>query len=266
MISKGKTEYAQSHSRVIASGISHSITEYKQAISGPVASLVFDQRGTKRLTALLSGVSDTGFQVGGLTRVLDARRRKPEAWRVGEAYAEAYLTAHRACFFPWPDGRDERKSGSSLPGADLVGFRYDETKSAQFAFGEVKTSHENRYPPGSMYGRTGLRRQLGALKNRESLRDDLMLYLGHRAGRSSWESEYRTAAKRYLANSTDVSLFGVLVRDVEPDERDLSGRFRRLCQRCPTSMAIELTAIYLPASSITAMPDDVMPKTKGGTT
>ena len=80
------------------------------------------------------------------------------------AIAEVYLTDHRSCQFPWPLGRDERKSSSSLPRADLVGFRTDESGNA-LAFGEVKTSSEANYPPRVMYGETGLRKQL------ENLRD-----------------------------------------------------------------------------------------------
>jgi hypothetical protein len=87
-----------------------------------------------------------------LSRVtwIPENQKVPEEWRVGEALAEAYLVAHRTCKFPWPDGRDARKAGSSLPGADLVGFQ-QHGGTDRFAFGEVKTSGEIRYPPGAMY-------------------------------------------------------------------------------------------------------------------
>ncbi len=92
-----------------------------------------------------------------------------ENWRVGEAIAEAYLTEHRNCQFPWPDGRDERKNGSSLPGADLVGIQHD-AKGDRFAFGEVKTSGQAKHPPGVMYGRTGLKQQLEDLFDKVEIR------------------------------------------------------------------------------------------------
>ncbi len=168
---------------------------------------------------------------------------------MGEAIAEAYLTDHRACSFPWPDGRDERKSGASLPGADLVGFGSDDSGDC-LAFGEVKTSSERRYPPRAMYGHMGLKQQLEDLRDNETFRDDLVKYLGHRAGSTSWQPRFERAAGRYLKNSSDVQLYGCLVRDVEPHQDDLRARVNDLGTRCPRGMRIELLALYLPQGKL----------------
>ena len=101
-----------------------------------------------------------------------------------------------------------------------------------------------------MYGRTGLKQQLGDLRDNTSIRDDLFLYLGHRAKGAAWMERFRRAGKRYLANKSDVRLFGFLVRDVSPHEDDVRVRVERLGQGCPDGTRIELLALYLPVSRL----------------
>ena len=160
-------------------GLRWSDGEMNAAMDGRVAAVLFDDGGKADIEDILAGLAETEFEQAGLRRVLRDPDRV-EDWRVGEVIAEAYLTDHRSCTFPWPDGRDERKSGSSLPGADLVGFGIDGDGDC-FAFGEVKTSREARYPPGTMRGRTGLKKQLEDLRDRNAIRADL----GERFGEES---------------------------------------------------------------------------------
>ena len=181
---------------------------------------------------------------------------------MGEAIAETYLTDHRSCSFPWPDGRDERKSGSSLPGADLVGFGIDDDGDC-LAFGEVKTSSEQSYPPGAMYGRTGLKQQLEDLRDEEAIRDDLVRYLGHRAGSAPWRARFERAASRYLQNTSDIQLYGCLVRDVEPHQDDLRVRVGRLAGACPEGTRIELLALYLPQESLDGIGEEMVSRRAG---
>jgi hypothetical protein len=196
---------------------------------------------------LLAGVAGTGFQREEIERVLK-RPSSIDDWRVGEAIAEAFLLDHRACLFPWPDGRDERKRGSCLPGADLVGFQLDGEEN-RFAFGEVKTSGDANYPPNAMYGRTGLKQQLEDLRDDATVRDDLVKYLGYRAPTAVWRARYEEASSRYLADNRDVRLFGLLIRDVPPNDADLRARVDSLSAGCASQTGIELLAIYLPAGS-----------------
>ena len=134
-------------------GVRWSNDELNAAMTDRVAAVLFDDEGKANIEEILAGLAETDFAQDGLRRVLEDPD-EVEDWRVGEAIAETFLTDHRSCYFPWPDGRDERKGGSSLPGADLVGFGTDDNGDC-LAFGEVKTSGESRYPPGAMYGRTG---------------------------------------------------------------------------------------------------------------
>jgi hypothetical protein len=263
MIPAGTVTYTLGTGPVTGTGYSWTEAELDLALSGPVAEVVFDDAGTPDLSAFLSGLADTEFAQDNVRQAL-SRTKEPEDWRVGEALAESYLTHHRGCSFPWPDARDERKAGSSLPGADLVGFQ-KAGADVRFAFGEVKTSSEAKYPPGAMHGRTGLKQQLEDLSDDRAIRDKLVIYLCYRAILGPpWLEEYKRAATRYFSNSADVRVFGVLVRDVAPHEDDCRVRVTKLATGCPTNMVIELFAIYLPAGAIASLSQKVLQFRVGG--
>lgn len=236
--------------------------ELDKAINEQVSALVFDDQGKADIAELLASVTETDFDRQRLAVAL-ADSNDIEDWRVGEAIAEAYLTEHRNCLFPWPDGRDERKSGSSLPGADLVGIQKDE-HGDRFAFGEVKTSAEAKHPPGAVYGRTGLKQQLEDLRDKVGIRHGLLKYLGHRAKAARWLERFRAASRRYLANTSDIQLFGVLVRDVGPHEDDIRARVEKLSDSCPAGTEIELLALYLPVGAIANLASKVLATRAGG--
>lgn len=247
-VAAGQPVYRLGGGQCSASGLTWSQVELDTAMSGPVESVLFDDAGRADIETILADLAETEFELERLKGVL-AIPDEIEDWRVGEAIAESYLTHQRSCFFPWPDGRDERKTGSSLPGADLVGFSIDENGDC-LAFGEVKTSSEDRYPPRSMYGRTGLKQQMEDLRDNESIRDSLLRYLGYRVNTASWRTRFEAASKRYLRDKSDIQLYGVLIRDVRPDSQDLSARSQSLCLDRPTETRIELLALYLPEGCI----------------
>ena len=150
---------------------------------GPVAAILFDDEGDRAIAGILGEPPDGGFASERVEELLK-ETADVEDWRVGEALGQAYLEDHRACFFPWPAGRDRRTASANLPGADLVGFGTHDGDC--LVFGEVKTSGESRYPPRVVSGGSGLQAQLTALRDREALRNDLVRYLGHRAGAAPW--------------------------------------------------------------------------------
>ncbi len=229
-------------------GLQWSDNELSTAMDDRVAEVLFDDEGKANIEDILASLAETDFTQERLRRILKDPRRI-EDWRVGEAIAEVYLTDHRSCSFPWPDGRDERKSGSSLPGADLVGFGTDNNGDC-LVFGEVKISSEQRYPPGVMYGRTGWKQQLEDLRDEEAIRDGLVKYLGHRAGAAPWRARFERAASRYLRNTSDIHLYGCLIRDVKPHQNDLRERVDSLADACPKGTCIEMLALYLPRKSL----------------
>lgn len=253
MLAIGSDCYSISNGQCCGNGISWTQNEFQEAIDGPVSSNLFDDEGIADIESLLSSVLETEFEQEELERILEDSDQI-ESWRVGEAIAEVYLTEHRSCLFPWPDSRDVRKDGSSLPGADLVGIGSDDVGS-RFSFGEVKTSREEKYPPGAMYGRTGLKKQLEDLRDNEAIRKRLMKYLGFRAVNSSWRHQYQVASKRFIANTSDVQLFGVLIRDVSPHQDDVRARVERMSDGCPNGTSVELLALYIPRGEIAGLVD-----------
>ena len=261
IVAAGERIYAIGNAPCSGIGLKWSSDELDAAIDGPVAAVLFDDAGKADIEEILAGLAGANFVQEGLRRIL-ADPVHMEDWRVGEAIAESYLTDHWSCCFPWPDGRDERKSGSSLPGADLIGFGIDDNGDC-FAFGEVKTSSESRYPPGTMYGRTGLKQQLEDLRDNEMIRDGLLKYLGHRAKEAPWRPRFEKAGTRYLQNKSDLQLYGFLVRDVEPCQDDLEARVDVLATDCPAGTQITLLALYLPDDRINGIGEAITSRRAG---
>ena len=115
-----------------------------------------------------------------------------------------------------------------------------------------------------MRGRTGLKKQLEDLRDRNAIRDDLVRYLGYRAGSASWLARFRRAAKRYVGNSSDVRLYGVLVHDVEPHQDDLRARVDDLGAGCPEGTRIEILALYLPRENLEGIGEEMVARRAGG--
>ena len=256
----GKEVYAHGRPPCRGTGVVWTREELDEAIKGPVASVLFDDEGK---TDFRETLGETEFETAGIEDVL-RDPDKVEDWRVGEAIADAYLTHHRSCLFPWPSGRDKRKSGSSLPGADLVGLGIDD-KGDCLAFGEVKTSGEKKYPPKVVYDETkGMNRQLANLRDTGSIRKDLFKYLGVRARHAEWRPRFRAAGSRFLKDSSDVQIYGVLVRDVKPDVRDIQKGVDELVDDCPEETCIEFLAVYIPCGEIANLGDKVVSRRSEG--
>ena len=150
---------------------------------------------------------------------------------------------------------------SSLPGADLVGFVEDEDGTC-FAFSEVKTSTELKYPPSAMQGGSGLRSQIRNLLDSTARRDDLVKYICHRAKAVPWKRQLEQAVTRYIQDDSDVRICGFLVRDVKPCPDDLRGTVTRLGSSPldRTCTIIEFIALYLPRDSIRGIGDAMLRK------
>jgi len=263
-VAVGKVEYMLGTSPITGCGVSWSGEELDVALAGPVAAIVFDHEGTADVAALLESLPSTDFESDELVKILDVDEQ-PNDWEVGEAIAESYLIQHRDAFFPWPHARDIRKPKSSLPGADMIGF-HGKDDDIRFAFGEVKTSQEQKYPPQVVrHGEHSLNKQLSDLRNKKHLRDKALKYLGFRATNTVWNKTYQSAVKNYLkTGGVCVAIFGVLVRDVTPNPDDLETTWKLLSENCHEKTLIELWAIYLPPRSIDSLGNKVMAVGKGG--
>ena len=242
-------------------GVQWTATDLDTAMADSVVGVLRDEAGAAIVGDILGPLAETEFSTDQIEKA--ANQSPSPSWRIGEAIAEAYLTDWRNCVFPWPMSRDERRSRVSLPGADLVGLTRGNT-GERFVFGEVKTSSQVRYPPGVMYGTSGLRQQLEELRNSVSLRDILVRYLALRSEHEPWRSRFLAAVERYLADRSDVLLYGVLIRDVPPNSLDLRGSVSSLANGCPSTMQVELLGIYLPKGRIDRLPQDVVTVSRGG--
>ena len=229
-------------------GLQWSYEEFDAAKKGRIAAILFDDVGKSELKQVLSGVIESSFEQEELKYLMEDLDHI-ENWQVGEAIAEAYLTDHRSCSFPWPIDRDKKKSGSSLPGADLVGFERS-GNSECFVFGEVKTSSEFINPPRVMLNRDGLKGQLELIRDDKNTRVVLFKYLAHRSKSSDWCGQFKRAARRYLQDSSDFRLYGFLVRDVNPHQNDLKKIVNILDSKSHKRTRIELLALYLPLKSL----------------
>lgn len=183
-------------------------------------------------------------------QALEDESAQIQNFRVGEAYAEVVLEQSFSCRFYWNELRDARNPKGNKTGADLVGF-IEVDGQVLFLFGEVKTSSEtaNR-PPQVMTGAKGIESQLRDLYNSRPKRQILISYLknkmrlfpeGH-----PFKVDFDSGLRAYYSNPEDYQLIGVLIRDVEHDERDLSLSYGRLSTRILEPIGLKLLALYLP--------------------
>ncbi len=226
----GKAIYQEIHNGMCIQGIAYSEDDLSQSAQ-IVADICFDTRGQEVFENYILSLSDTGFSP------INTIPPNIEDWKVGEGFAEAYLTTHFSCNFPWSNNRDLKNPNSSQSGADMVGFH-----QGQFAFGEVKTSTEQKYPPQvtSKKG-DGLSTQLKKLCHDHDRRWVLAHYLFHRVNSTT---EYQEACIAYLKDNKNFYVFGVLVRDVEPKMNDWNYLKKHLVVH--EQNRVSLVALYLP--------------------
>lgn len=252
----GTQVYQADHERTLARGVLFTQAELVSLLNGPVKSVVQDPEGKEGIRMLLASVATTGFEQAALEEMLADETAVP-SWLIGEAIAEVFVTGAHQCEFPWPSGRDLKNPNASPTGADLVGFQLTDDAECpyRFAFGEVKTSVEQKWPPQVAYGRAGLQQQLEDLRDSKEVKAALFRYLGFHASNTPWADKFRSAAKRYLqSNYEDAVLFGLLIRDVEPKANDLRKRAVNLSSNQPPATAILIYALYLPNQMIEKLP------------
>jgi hypothetical protein len=229
--------------------------ECRAHLQGLVKDNLLDREERADTLELLRALRDeTGFEASeGLLadiQALEVENVQIQNFRVGEAYAEVILEQEFSCRFYWNELRDARNPKGNKTGADLVGF-IEVDGQVLFLFGEVKTSSEtaNR-PPQVMTGADGIERQLSDLYNNRIKRQILIAYLqskirlfpeGH-----PFKLDYRAGFRVYYSHPEDYHLIGVLIRDVEPHERDLSVSFNNLKTHILEPKGLKLLALYLP--------------------
>lgn len=223
-------------------------------LQGPVKDNLLDREEREdTLERLMALREETGFSSDGLLADIQAFEDESvqvQNFRVGEAYAEVILEQEFSCRFYWNELRDARNPRGNKTGADLVGF-IEVAGQVLFLFGEVKTSSEtaNR-PPQVMTGADGIESQLRDLYNNKKKRLILISYLKNKMRffpeDHPFKVDFDSGLRAYYSNPQDYQLIGVLIRDVEHDERDLSLSYGRLSTRILEPIGLKLLALYLP--------------------
>ena len=222
--------------------------KFNDFIANDVTSRLYDEEGEIGFEADIRSLTSTGFDPENLNAILAAEPPEKRAWEVGEAMAEAYLRYKCEIDWPWNMERDKRNPNASLPGADLVGFRGD-GDDVHLVLGEVKTSSEEKSPPGVMSGSSGMIHQIENLANNSSLISQLIKWLWFRCKDTEYETSFNAAVKLLIASKNKaIALFGVLIRDTQPNELDLESGGQALAGVLHAPTTCHLTAIYLPCT------------------
>lgn len=220
--------------------------DFSQFLTTEVAARVHDEEGSSKFEVHLRGLATTGFQRESLQALLDAAPLEERDWAIGEALAEAHLTQKHNIDWPWNSERDKRTPLASLPGADLVGLMADDD-GALLALGEVKCSSEAKNPPQVMSGRSGMANQLDRLADDLELLNTLLRWLFPRCKGTAHESNFNQAMTRLLqSGNRAIALFGILIRDTEPNKQDLRSRGLHLAGRLQAPTTCYLKALHLP--------------------
>ena len=221
---------------------------FNSFMSNEVAARLYDEEGRSEFETYLQNLASTGFARDSLEEILAAEISEKPSWAVGEAIAEAYLSREHKVTWPWNAERDKRHPNASLPGADLVGFIV-ESEATRLVLGEVKSSTDIKTPPSVMSGRSGLMHQIDNLASDLSLVCQLLKWLLHRCKETVYETSFKAAVRLFLeSGNRALALFGVLIRDTQPNELDLQARGRTMAGKLEYPTTCDLRTIYLPCS------------------
>jgi hypothetical protein len=247
MLAAHKNVYEGVQDAVLWKGVHFTdVDEFYSFVSNDVASRLHDDSGKSDFVSHLNSLASTGFAQENVRAILEAEKPEERDWAVGEAMAEAWLTHEHDVFWPWNMERDKRTPKASLPGADLVGFmrQGDETR---LVLGEVKCSSDSNTPPNVMTGRTGMIHQLENLAANIGLLHTLIRWLQPRCRGNDAEPHFNAAISLLLQSGNKaMTLFGVLVRDTQPNEFDLRNRGTSLGKIIKPPSACRLLALYIP--------------------
>lgn len=250
MVAALAPELSYSGSQDSAQWRGHAVVDeerFKSYVTDRVKARVEDDEAHDPFAAELRGMATTGMAtqfVEGLLRAVP----EDKSWAVGEALAECVLAdddAREICW-PWNLVRDRRTPRASLPGADLVGFS-KEGDTVLLLFGEVKTSSDANTPPSVMNGSGGIAWQLKDEATRLDIQHALLKWLRARCESNEHRALYQAAVQRYVQSlGKEILLVGILLRDTEPNELDVTSRARFLAGSLESPTRIEITAWYLP--------------------
>lgn len=223
-------------------------TQTETEIAPSVRAILKDDTGLIEAREALADIVWTEFDAGLLESIL-APRLTYEEWRVGEALAQVHLKTVEDCNFPWPDSRSLRNPTSSSGGVDLIGVHVG--KRTRFVFAEVKTSHQQAWPPSVVTSRShGLHSQLAGLMVGDDRLGAAIRYLVMNGLGRPWFGAVKEAVATYLADQADVVLFGVLVHASDAKSADLNNLAQNLMKAHTKPTSSALVALYTSPESL----------------
>ena len=250
MIAALAPEIRYSGSKGSAQWRGHAVVDedrFKSYVASRVKARVEDDEAQGQFAAELRGMATTGMATEFVENLLQTVPEE-KSWAVGEALAECVLADDdtREICWPWNLVRDRRTPRASLPGADLVGF-CKEGDAVLLLFGEVKTSSDASTPPNVMNGSGGMAWQLKNEATRLDIQHALLKWLRARCESAEHQALYQAAVHRYVQSlGKEILLVGILLRDTEPNELDVTARAKALAASLGSPTRIEITAWYLP--------------------
>jgi hypothetical protein len=234
-------------------GVSLSDIEYKELLKNEVKDKLLDTPQRNKMLSILESLkSETGFEKSE-TLLADIQFLSDDSvevqnFRIGEALAEVCLEKHFNCRFYWNELRDARNPKGNKTGADLVGF-IEIKNEILFLFGEVKTSSEQKSPPQVMTNSTGIENQLIVLYRDQNKRCILISYLQNKIELSknrNFQNDFNNAILNYYRqNEGKYMLYGILVRDTDVNENDVSVSYNKLKNQILDPIGLRLLAIYV---------------------
>lgn len=235
-------------------GVTLDENECHDHLKGAVKDNLIDrEQRDNLLDSLRTLQADTGFETNDQLladiQALEDEEVSVQNFRIGEAYSEIVLEENFQCRFHWNELRDARNPKGNKTGADLVGF-IEVDGQTLFLFGEVKTSSENAHPPKVMTYEKGMEKQLCDLCDKPDKRRILISYLQNKArlfeDGHQFKQDFCTSVRAYYAENGKCQLVGVLVRDIDPDEEDVSVSYHRIKDKILEPIGLELLALYVP--------------------
>ncbi|MFW9887224.1 MAG: hypothetical protein ACFFER_03530 [Candidatus Thorarchaeota archaeon] len=195
--------------------------------------------------SLIEDIAGTDFEADEIREALSEIGKLNET-KWGEIFGACVHQNRYGIYIPIPVQWTDRNPESSSAGADIIGFTNCQGSTA-FLFGEVKTSSEETVPPRVIYGNRGLISQIKSLVGKRGIYSAQWL-MKQSLGRN-WHEQCKEAVRLFVKKQ--YRIVGVLIRDTNPDQADLTKVYNE-CKQI-IGPKIFLTAFYLPDSIRTCM-------------
>ena len=191
---------------------------------------------------LLSDVDSTG-QVDFESEALKIAMQYTPS-RLAEVLAECFLMDQHDVLIPYNRLRDATNPNASMAGPDIIGMA-----GTLLVFGETKSSSESRHPPSVVSGSSGLIEQLNNIKTGQIKRRHMIKWLLHKSGHlqsADRASLFLAARLYYESKGRSFRMCGMLVRDTEPDERDVVKVYDMVSAGMHAPTSLDIMALYIP--------------------